>query len=79
MFASAAQRAQRAGVDAVELHAGHGYLISSFLNPLINQRDDDYGGSIENRSRLLCDIIRGVRAAVGPPCRYGRAWTASIS
>ncbi|GLV31057.1 hypothetical protein TomTYG75_35690 [Sphingobium sp. TomTYG75] len=66
MFASAAQRAQRAGVDAVELHAGHGYLISSFLNPLINQRDDDYGGSIENRSRLLCDIIRGVRAAVGP-------------
>ncbi|WP_449469272.1 FAD-dependent oxidoreductase [Sphingobium chungangianum] len=66
MFASAAQRAQRAGVDAVELHAGHGYLISSFLNPLINQRGDDYGGSIENRSRLLCDIIRGVRAAVGP-------------
>lgn len=66
MFASAAERAKRAGVDAVEIHAGHGYLISSFLNPLINQRTDEYGGSIENRARLLCEIIRGIRAAVGP-------------
>lgn len=66
MFASAAERAKRAGVDAVEIHAGHGYLISSFLNPLINQRTDEYGGSIENRSRLLCEIIRGIRTAVGP-------------
>jgi 2,4-dienoyl-CoA reductase (NADPH2) len=66
MFATAAERAKRAGVDAVEIHAGHGYLISSFLNPLINQRTDKYGGSIENRSRLLCEIIRGIRAAVGP-------------
>lgn len=66
MFAGAARRAQRAGVDAVEIHAGHGYLISSFLNPLVNQRTDAYGGSIENRSRLLCDVIRGIRAAVGP-------------
>ena len=66
MFAGAAERAKRAGVDAVEIHAGHGYLISSFLNPLINQRKDEYGGSIENRSRLLCEIIRGIRSAVGP-------------
>lgn len=66
MFAGAAERAKRAGVDAVEIHAGHGYLISSFLNPLINQREDEYGGSIENRSRLLCEIIRGIRSAVGP-------------
>ncbi|MCK0530108.1 oxidoreductase [Sphingobium agri] len=66
MFARAAERAKRAGVDAVEIHAGHGYLISSFLNPLINQRKDEYGGSIENRSRLLCEIIHGIRSAVGP-------------
>ncbi|MDX3884264.1 MAG: FAD-dependent oxidoreductase [Sphingomonas sp.] len=66
MFAAAAVRAVSAGVDAIELHAGHGYLISSFLNPLINRRTDDYGGSIENRARLLCDIIRGVKRAVGP-------------
>ena len=66
MFASAAERAKRAGVDAVEIHAGHGYLISSFLNPLINQRSDDYGGPIENRARLLCEIIKGIRQAVGP-------------
>ena len=66
MFAGAAERAKRAGVDAVEIHAGHGYLISSFLNPLINQRKDEYGGSIENRSRLLCEIIHGIRSAVGP-------------
>ncbi len=66
MFASAAARAKRAGVDAIEIHAGHGYLISCFLNPLINQRTDEYGGTIENRARFLCDVIRGVRAAVGP-------------
>lgn len=66
MFAEAAERAKRAGADAVELHAGHGYLISAFLNPLINKRTDEYGGSRENRARFLCDVIRGVRAAVGP-------------
>ncbi len=66
MFASAADRAKRAGADAVELHAGHGYLISAFLNPLINRRTDEYGGSTENRARFLCEVIKGVRAAVGP-------------
>ncbi|WP_287459479.1 FAD-dependent oxidoreductase [Sphingomonas sp.] len=66
MFARAAERAVRAGVDAIELHAGHGYLISSFLSPLSNRRDDDYGGPIENRARLLCEIIRAVKATVGP-------------
>jgi 2,4-dienoyl-CoA reductase (NADPH2) len=65
MFATAAARAKRAGVDAIEIHAGHGYLISSFLNPLSNHRTDEYGGTIENRARVLCAVIRGIRAAVG--------------
>jgi 2,4-dienoyl-CoA reductase (NADPH2) len=66
MFASAAARAKRAGADAVEIHAGHGYIISTFLSPAYNQRTDHYGGSIENRARLLCDVVKGMRAAVGP-------------
>ncbi len=66
MFAAAADRAKRAGIDAVELHAGHGYIFSTFLSPAYNQRTDDYGGSVENRARLLTRTIRAVRAAVGP-------------
>lgn len=65
MFAAAADRAKRAGMDGVEIHGGHGYIISSFLSPVTNHRDDDYGGSLENRARLLLDIIAAVRAAVG--------------
>jgi 2,4-dienoyl-CoA reductase (NADPH2) len=64
-FAAAAERAQRAGVDGVEVHAGHGYIISAFLSPNTNQRTDAYGGSVENRSRLLTEVIAGIRAAVG--------------
>jgi 2,4-dienoyl-CoA reductase-like NADH-dependent reductase (Old Yellow Enzyme family)/siroheme synthase (precorrin-2 oxidase/ferrochelatase) len=66
MFAAAADRAKRAGADAVEIHGGHGYLFSSFLSPAYNQRTDEYGGTVENRARFLLDTIRGVRAAVGP-------------
>lgn len=66
MFAAAAVRAKTAGVDAVEIHGGHGYLFSSFLSPASNHRTDEYGGSVENRARFLLDTIRGVRAAVGP-------------
>jgi 2,4-dienoyl-CoA reductase-like NADH-dependent reductase (Old Yellow Enzyme family) len=55
----------RAGCDGVEIHGGHGYIISSFLSPLTNQRTDEYGGSVENRSRLLVEILQGVRAAAG--------------
>lgn len=65
-FAAAADRAKRAGVDGVEIHGGHGYLLSSFISPKSNRRDDDYGGSLENRTRFLLEVIRAVRAAVGP-------------
>jgi 2,4-dienoyl-CoA reductase-like NADH-dependent reductase (Old Yellow Enzyme family) len=64
-FAAAAERAQRAGVDGVEIHAGHGYIISAFLSPNTNHRTDAYGGSVENRSRVLTEVIAGIRATVG--------------
>jgi 2,4-dienoyl-CoA reductase (NADPH2) len=64
-FASAAERAQRAGFDAVEFHAAHGYLLAEFLSGAWNQRDDEYGGSLENRARLLCDVLRAAKARCG--------------
>ncbi len=64
-FADAAHRAQRAGFDAVELHAGHGYILSEFLSPYVNVREDEYGGSLENRARLLVEVIQAVKARVG--------------
>ena len=63
-FASAAARAQRAGFDCVEIHAAHGYLISQFLTPFENRRDDEYGGSLENRARFGLEVLRTVKAAV---------------
>jgi 2,4-dienoyl-CoA reductase-like NADH-dependent reductase (Old Yellow Enzyme family)/NADPH-dependent 2,4-dienoyl-CoA reductase/sulfur reductase-like enzyme len=65
-FANAAAIARKAGFDGVELHAGHGYLIASFLSPHYNQRSDNYGGSRENRARFLVEIIRAVREATAP-------------
>lgn len=64
-FAAAAARAQQAGLDGVEIHGGHGYIISEFLSPAMNQRDDEYGGSLENRARLLLEILSAVRTIVG--------------
>jgi 2,4-dienoyl-CoA reductase-like NADH-dependent reductase (Old Yellow Enzyme family) len=64
-FGAGARRAKAWGFDAVQLHGAHGFLINQFLSPLTNRRTDDYGGSIENRSRFLLEVYREVREAVG--------------
>jgi len=62
-FADSTRRAHRAGIDALELHCAHGYLLSSFISPLTNQRTDDYGGSLGNRLRYPLEVFAAVRAA----------------
>ncbi len=64
-FANAASVAKRAGFSGVQVHGAHGYLISEFLNPRVNQRDDDWGGGLDNRAQLLLRVVREVRAQVG--------------
>ena len=63
-WADAAQRAVKAGIDVIEIHGAHGYLIHQFLSPVTNQRTDAYGGSFENRTRLLVEITKAIRAVI---------------
>jgi 2,4-dienoyl-CoA reductase-like NADH-dependent reductase (Old Yellow Enzyme family) len=70
-FIAAAQRAERAGFDGVELHGAHGYLICSFLSPELNRREDEYGGDPERRARFLFELIDGIRAATKPGFSLG--------
>ena len=64
-FARAVLISKNAGFDAVEIHMGHGYLLSQFLSPAINKRNDDYGGSLENRIRFALEVVDAVRLTVG--------------
>ena len=64
-YASTAKRMMMAGLDGVEVVASHGYLPSQFLNPRINRRTDDYGGSFENRLRFMSEVAAAVRGAIG--------------
>jgi 2,4-dienoyl-CoA reductase-like NADH-dependent reductase (Old Yellow Enzyme family) len=64
-FAEGAARAQTSGFDGVQIHAAHGYLLSQFLSPFYNKRRDGYGGSIENRARIVLEVLNAIRAKVG--------------
>ena len=64
-FASAAERVAKAGFDGVEIHAAHGYMLSQFLSPRLNRREDEYGGTLDKRARILVEIVKKVRNKVG--------------
>src|SRR5207244_5542983 len=64
-FAQGARRAREAGLDGVEIHGANGYIFTQFLSSAINDREDEYGGPLENRARFLLETIRAIRAEVG--------------
>ena len=70
-FIAGGVRVKKAGCDGVELHAAHGYLLQQFLSPYTNKREDEYGGSFENRLRMITEIIEGIRAQCGPDFPIG--------
>ncbi|MHA3795017.1 oxidoreductase [Sphingomonas sp. YL-JM2C] len=70
-YGAAARRVEKGGLDGVEVHAGHGYLLAQFLSPVLNRREDDYGGSFDNRMRLLRRVLAAVRDAVSPGFAVG--------
>ncbi|MDG0970475.1 MAG: NADH:flavin oxidoreductase/NADH oxidase family protein [Porticoccaceae bacterium] len=70
-FTDTAVQAEKAGFDGVQIHAAHGYLIAQFLSPLVNKRQDQWGGSPENRARLLVEVIKRVKAATAPEFGIG--------
>jgi len=70
-FIAGARRAEQAGFDGVEIHGAHGYILAEFLSAASNRRTDRYGGSLENRARIIFEIIDGVRAATGPDFQLG--------
>lgn len=70
-YIAAAVRAEKAGFDGVEIHGAHGYILAQFLSAEINHRDDRYGGNLENRARIVMEIIDGIRAATKPDFQLG--------
>jgi len=64
-FGEAAKRSVKAGFDAIQIHSAHGYLLSQFLSPYFNKRDDSYGGSLENRAKFLLEVYEAIRSRVG--------------
>jgi 2,4-dienoyl-CoA reductase-like NADH-dependent reductase (Old Yellow Enzyme family) len=70
-FIVAAHRAQKSGYDGVEVHGAHGYILTQFLSSAINKRTDHYGGSLENRARLLFEIVNGIRTVCGEKFMVG--------
>jgi 2,4-dienoyl-CoA reductase-like NADH-dependent reductase (Old Yellow Enzyme family) len=70
-FVAAAVRAEKAGFDGVEIHGAHGYVLAQFLSPKLNRREDRYGGSLENRARIIFEIIEGVRASTRADFQLG--------
>jgi 2,4-dienoyl-CoA reductase-like NADH-dependent reductase (Old Yellow Enzyme family) len=76
-FVAAARRADALGLDGIEIHGAHGYLLHQFLSPLSNQRSDEYGGSLENRMRFPLEVFQAIRAAVSPEMVVGMRISAS--